>query len=158
MVDPLTFSHGSRRRIQILSAASIFIAAHLLTSCTTSPKIFGSRPAWNDIDVVRENVELPRANFVGYANRKGALSAESDSNFQSLNGGWKFHSPGAAPVGLESTGNAIFTVPTSLLGVPTLALPVLEADGLPLGLQVIGFRDEDGKLFAGAGAVLVLFE
>ncbi len=107
MVHPLTFSHGSRRRIQILSAASVFIAVHLLISCTTSPKIFGSRPAWNDIAVVRENVELPRANFVGYANRKRALSAESNSNFQSLNGEWKFHfsnSPAKRPVRFYESG------------------------------------------------------
>ncbi len=64
---------------------------------------------------------------------------------------------GAAPKGIESTGNPVFTVPTSLLGVPTVTLPVLSAEGLPLGLQLIGFRDEDAGLFAGAGAVEALW-
>ena len=47
--------------------------------------------------------------------------------------------PGAAPVGLGSTGNPVFNVPASMLGIPALSLPVLSADGLPLGLQVMGF-------------------
>jgi Asp-tRNA(Asn)/Glu-tRNA(Gln) amidotransferase A subunit family amidase len=62
--------------------------------------------------------------------------------------------PGAAPVGLGWTGNPIFTVPTSLLGVPSLSLPLFEDDGLPLGLQVIGFADQDADLFAAAGAIV----
>jgi Asp-tRNA(Asn)/Glu-tRNA(Gln) amidotransferase A subunit family amidase len=66
--------------------------------------------------------------------------------------------PGAAPLGLEWTGNPIFTVPTSLLGVPSLSLPVLEDDGLPLGLQVIGFREQDAELFSAAEMILTLFQ
>ncbi len=65
--------------------------------------------------------------------------------------------PGAAPVGIGSTGNPIFTVPTSFLGVPTVTLPVLQAEGLPLGLQVIGYVDRDAALFAAAAAILSLF-
>jgi Asp-tRNA(Asn)/Glu-tRNA(Gln) amidotransferase A subunit family amidase len=62
--------------------------------------------------------------------------------------------PGAAPVGLGSTGDPTFVVPGSMLGVPTLSLPVLSDSGLPLGLQLIGFADRDAPLFAAAAAVL----
>jgi Asp-tRNA(Asn)/Glu-tRNA(Gln) amidotransferase A subunit family amidase len=55
---------------------------------------------------------------------------------------------GAAPVGLESTGNPIFAVAGSMLGVPAISLPVLEDEGLPLGLQVMGFEQQDAPLFA----------
>jgi Asp-tRNA(Asn)/Glu-tRNA(Gln) amidotransferase A subunit family amidase len=61
--------------------------------------------------------------------------------------------PGAAPLGLGSTGNPVFAVPGSLLGVPTLSLPLLSAEGLPLGLQVIGFAYNDAQLFAFAAAL-----
>ena len=61
--------------------------------------------------------------------------------------------PGAAPVGLGSTGNPIFVVPGSMLGVPTLSLPVLNDDGLPLGLQLLGFAHRDAALFATAAGV-----
>ena len=62
--------------------------------------------------------------------------------------------PGAAPVGLGSTGNPVFVVPGSMLGIPTISLPVLNDGALPLGLQVMGFADRDAVLFAAAAAVL----
>ena len=61
--------------------------------------------------------------------------------------------PGAAPVGLESTGDPIFVVPGSYLGAPGVSLPLLEADGLPLGLQVLGFPQGDADLFAVARCI-----
>jgi Asp-tRNA(Asn)/Glu-tRNA(Gln) amidotransferase A subunit family amidase len=59
--------------------------------------------------------------------------------------------PGAAPVGLETTGNPVFVVPGSMLGAPGVSLPVLNDNGLPLGLQVLGFPQNDALLFAAAG-------
>jgi Asp-tRNA(Asn)/Glu-tRNA(Gln) amidotransferase A subunit family amidase len=56
--------------------------------------------------------------------------------------------PGPAPVGLGSTGDPIFVVPGSLLGVPALGLPLLEEDGLPLGFQVLGFAQKDAAAMA----------
>jgi Asp-tRNA(Asn)/Glu-tRNA(Gln) amidotransferase A subunit family amidase len=56
--------------------------------------------------------------------------------------------PGGAPAGLSATGNPEFAVPASLLGVPALSLPLFEVDAMPLGLQVIGFRDRDAEAFA----------
>jgi Asp-tRNA(Asn)/Glu-tRNA(Gln) amidotransferase A subunit family amidase len=61
---------------------------------------------------------------------------------------------GPAPIGLGSTGDPIFAVPSSLLGVPALSLPVLQAQGLPLGLQLLGFTNQDAALFASAAALL----
>ncbi|HEY4263819.1 MAG TPA: amidase [Micropepsaceae bacterium] len=53
---------------------------------------------------------------------------------------------GAAPRGLVSTGNPVFAVAASALGVPAVSLPVLADEGLPLGLQVMGFEQEDAAL------------
>jgi len=58
---------------------------------------------------------------------------------------------GPAPKGLQSTGNSAFAVPSSLLGIPALTLPLFAIDGLPLGLQVLGFFNEDARAFALAG-------
>ncbi len=65
--------------------------------------------------------------------------------------------PGPAPVGLDWTGDAVFAAPSSVLGTPSVSLPVLEADGLPLGLQVMGFANEDAAAMSAAGAVLALY-
>jgi Asp-tRNA(Asn)/Glu-tRNA(Gln) amidotransferase A subunit family amidase len=61
--------------------------------------------------------------------------------------------PGVAPVGLGSTGNPVFNVPASMLGIPAVSLPLLSIDGLPLGLQIAGFVGEDARLFAVAAAI-----
>jgi Asp-tRNA(Asn)/Glu-tRNA(Gln) amidotransferase A subunit family amidase len=60
---------------------------------------------------------------------------------------------GAAPLGLGSTGNPVFVVPASLLGIPAITLPVLSDGGLPLGLQLMGFADQDAALFSCAAGV-----
>jgi Asp-tRNA(Asn)/Glu-tRNA(Gln) amidotransferase A subunit family amidase len=57
---------------------------------------------------------------------------------------------GPAPIGIESTGDPAFVVAASCLGVPAISLPVLTVDGLPLGVQLIGFLDADAALIAAA--------
>jgi Asp-tRNA(Asn)/Glu-tRNA(Gln) amidotransferase A subunit family amidase len=65
---------------------------------------------------------------------------------RSCDGAVTLAATGPAPLGLGSTGNPVFAVPGSILGVPTVSLPVLSAAGLPQGLRVVGF---DARLFAG---------
>lgn len=55
-------------------------------------------------------------------------------------------SPGPAPKGLATTGNPVFNSMWTFLGVPTVTLPLLEVDGLPLGAQLVGPRREEGRL------------
>ena len=59
--------------------------------------------------------------------------------------------PGEAPLGLESTGNAIFQKLWTLLGTPTVTLPKLTGpNGMPIGVQVIGRVGHDADLFRNA--------
>ncbi len=54
--------------------------------------------------------------------------------------------PGPAPKSLASTGNPIFNAPWTYLGQPCVTLPLMEADGLPIGVQLVGARRDDGRL------------
>ena len=65
--------------------------------------------------------------------------------------------PAAAPMGLESTGDPNCTVHVSLLGIPAISLPVLDDEGLPLGLQITGFINGDAEMFAAAASIKTLF-
>jgi aspartyl-tRNA(Asn)/glutamyl-tRNA(Gln) amidotransferase subunit A len=50
--------------------------------------------------------------------------------------------------------NDVFTVPANLAGVPAVSVPAgLDANGLPLGLQVIGKPFDEETLYAVAGAI-----
>jgi Asp-tRNA(Asn)/Glu-tRNA(Gln) amidotransferase A subunit family amidase len=54
---------------------------------------------------------------------------------------------GTAPAGLESTGEPTFCTLWTLLGLPAVSLPLLQgANGLPLGVQLVGARDGDARL------------
>ena len=49
--------------------------------------------------------------------------------------------PGEAPLGLESTGSRMLTLAWTTLGVPAVNVPGMTgANGLPLGIQVVGRR------------------
>lgn len=59
--------------------------------------------------------------------------------------------PGAAPDGLETTGDPLFSRPWQLLGCPCVALPAAQdAAGMPLGVQVIGRPQDDARTLVAA--------
>jgi len=63
-----------------ITKVSILTLLWCLAACTQD----ASRPAWNDIDVIRDNTEAPRAHFVPFR------SGDENSFRRSLNGNWKF--------------------------------------------------------------------
>ena len=73
------------------------------------------------------------------------LTSQMDENGLDL---WVCPSaPGAAPYGLESTGNPIMNLPWTHCGLPSANLPVgFDEAGLPMGLQTVGRWYEDEAL------------
>jgi Asp-tRNA(Asn)/Glu-tRNA(Gln) amidotransferase A subunit family amidase len=53
---------------------------------------------------------------------------------------------GPAPEGHTATGSPIMNGLWTYLGMPTVSLPLLEARGLPVGVQLVGLRHDDGRL------------
>ena len=75
------------RRFRLLTGCVLAIGG---LAVATGP---AAQPAWNDIDVIRENAESPRAHFIGYPSQEAAVAGDPAANpwYRSLNGPWKFH-------------------------------------------------------------------
>jgi Asp-tRNA(Asn)/Glu-tRNA(Gln) amidotransferase A subunit family amidase len=109
-----------------------------------------SRPALERLKMAEG---MTQAEHVANLARRRDIRAQFAALAATYDGAVTLPATGAAPVGLGYTGDPVFAVPFSMLGVPTVSLPLLAAEGLPLGLQVVGFEGGDARLFAIAAAI-----
>src|SRR6185503_20245235 len=58
--------------------------------------------------------------------------------------------PGAAPRGLESTGDPRMNSPWTSLGTPAISIPMPVGPALPLGLQLTAAHGEDARVIQAA--------
>jgi Asp-tRNA(Asn)/Glu-tRNA(Gln) amidotransferase A subunit family amidase len=84
--------------------------------------------------------------YIKAANAREAASRDIDMMLASYTAILTPASTGPAPKTLASTGNPIFNSPWTFLGQPCVNLPLMEADGLPIGVQLVGPRRDDGRL------------
>ncbi|MFC3126788.1 amidase family protein [Pseudoroseomonas globiformis] len=93
---------------------------------------------------------MTRGDYVALLERRATARAVHGRLAALCDGMISVSATGAAPVGLESTGDPVFAAPGSVLGIPAVSLPILRSEGLPLGLQLLGFQDRDAALFSHA--------
>lgn len=75
------------------------------------------------------------------------LSAGLDEIFTRCDAILTAAAPGPAPEGLDSTGDSIFNGLWTLARVPAVTLPLFASEeGLPMGAQLVGRRDDDARL------------
>jgi Asp-tRNA(Asn)/Glu-tRNA(Gln) amidotransferase A subunit family amidase len=55
-------------------------------------------------------------------------------------------SAGPAPEGLTSTGNPVFCTSWTFMGLPAISLPLLEVNGMPMGVQLTGAFGDEARL------------
>ncbi|MEM7751228.1 MAG: amidase [Pseudomonadota bacterium] len=101
-------------------------------------------------DVIKERLEIAKG-IRGDAYVKALLARETI--YQSLvnllssyDAVLCLSSCGPAPKGLKTTGNAIFNGMWTYLGVPCVSLPKLTVDDMPMGVQLVGMRGDEGRL------------
>ncbi len=101
---------------------------------------------------LREFIALGRANAPGYAAAVAAAEALRAA-FTAFMAPWDGlilpAATGEAPLGLDFTGDATFSLWTSALQLPCISIPgAVGANGMPLGVQVVGAKGGDEKLLA----------
>jgi Asp-tRNA(Asn)/Glu-tRNA(Gln) amidotransferase A subunit family amidase len=59
--------------------------------------------------------------------------------------------PGPAPAGIGATGSPVMNTIWTFCGTPAINLPLLQSpDGLPMGVQMVGAKNDDARLFRSA--------
>lgn len=85
--------------------------------------------------------------------------AAFENSLSGLDGALGLSAPGPAPIGLHTQGMATFNRMWTALQVPCVSLPALwTAQGLPMGLQLIGRRYDDAPLLAVAQTLATLLD
>jgi len=96
---------------------------------------------------LEEGAAVPvRAYLEAVASREKAYNALQE-HFEDFTAILTPAAPGPAPR-LEGgiTGSPIFNGLWTYLGMPCISIPLLEIDGLPVGVQLVGQRSDDGRL------------
>ena len=84
----------------------------------------------------------------------GVLNAGLEQIFERYDAILTPSATGEASVGLDSTGSPAFCSLWTLCGVPSVNLPVMQgSNGLPIGVQLVAGRGDDGRLLRTARAL-----
>jgi Asp-tRNA(Asn)/Glu-tRNA(Gln) amidotransferase A subunit family amidase len=100
---------------------------------------------------LREMIERGRKHLAIDYNRAvariGVYNAALEDVFHEMHAIVTPAATGEAPRGLASTGDPVFCTLWTLCGLPAVTVPVMQgADGLPVGLQIVGQRGDDARL------------
>jgi Asp-tRNA(Asn)/Glu-tRNA(Gln) amidotransferase A subunit family amidase len=97
-------------------------------------------------DLIERARRVPAVEYAAALAGAAPLNVALDEVFDEFDAVLTPAAPGEAPVG-EATGNPVFCSTWTYLGTPAITLPLLRSEaGLPLGVQLVGRRDNDARL------------
>jgi Asp-tRNA(Asn)/Glu-tRNA(Gln) amidotransferase A subunit family amidase len=98
-------------------------------------------------EIIEHGQQVLAADYIRALARIPLLNVSLDEIFKQYDTILTPAAPGEAPLGLESTGNPVFCTAWTLLGTPAITLPLLRgSNGMPIGVQLVGLRGNDGRL------------
>ena len=98
-------------------------------------------------EIIEHGQQVPAEDYIRAIARIPLLNLALDEVFDRYDAILTPAAPGEAPVGLASTGSPAFCTIWTLLGTPAISLPLLQgANGMPIGVQLVGLRGNDGRL------------
>lgn len=104
---------------------------------------------------VKTGYGITAADYIRALEFRDSLGSALDRLFDRYDALITASATGEAPEGIERTGNPVFQKIWTLLGVPTISLPLLTGpNGLPIGVQLVGRKGSDAALMRTARWVL----
>ncbi|MDX2205681.1 MAG: amidase [Hyphomicrobiaceae bacterium] len=104
--------------------------------------------------MIEEGRRIPAAQYIDALNARARFQGVVEELLVSHGTILTPAAPGIAPKGHGSTGNPVFCAFWTYLGLPAVCLPLLEADGMPMGVQLVGAAHDDGRLLRTANALV----
>jgi Asp-tRNA(Asn)/Glu-tRNA(Gln) amidotransferase A subunit family amidase len=126
-------------------------AASLASELASSPELLSDEVR----AAVREGATMPAARYADAKRVAATLGPLLARLLDRYDGVLTPSASGVPPVGLYFTGDPLFCRAETLIGAPSISLPLAwTADGLPAGLQLIGAPASDARTLASAGWLL----
>jgi len=97
-------------------------------------------------EMIAEGRDVSAVDYNTAVEMRQVLTAGLDEIFARYDAILTPASAGPAPYGLGSTGSPVFNALWTYCGVPCVSVPLLDAEGLPMGGQLVGPRLDDGRL------------
>jgi Asp-tRNA(Asn)/Glu-tRNA(Gln) amidotransferase A subunit family amidase len=95
---------------------------------------------------IEEGRRIAASDYIAALDARPKLSQALDVLFDDYDAILTPSAPGPAPEGLAGTGSPAFCALWTYLRVPAVTLPLLDADGAPMGVQLVGRFGDDGRL------------
>ena len=135
-----------------LNAQEIIMNANVWTNLGEYVEKYESQLLEETVSRIKAGKGILASDYIAARELTDSLVAALDALFEHYDALITISAPGEAPIGLESTGNAVFQRIWTLTGLPTISLPLMKGpNGMPIGIQVIGRRGKDHELIKAAG-------
>ena len=103
------------------------------------------------LEVVQRGQGISAVEFLAAQDWRQVLNAGLAKIFERYDAILTPAAVGEAPTGLDATGNPVFGALWTYLGVPAISLPLMTGPhGMPMAIQMIGRKGEDGRLLRNA--------
>lgn len=98
----------------------------------------------------QRSAQISRDEYLHALDRQQTIRQSIEAMRSRADGFISLTAAGPAPIGLTHTGDRSFQIFWTLTAAPSITLPRLSVAALPVGLQIMGFRDADAALAATA--------
>jgi Asp-tRNA(Asn)/Glu-tRNA(Gln) amidotransferase A subunit family amidase len=145
-VDELALPASFERASEVAHA---LLSAHLAYRFGSGPMAGREGYCAPLLEAIAKGAALDAVTFIGCENIADGLAVAADQLFEACDAFVTLAAPGEALLRSAGPGSGAMTIPWSLAGLPTIALPLLKGgNGLPIGVQLVGPRGQDRRLLS----------